>query len=147
MKKIKLNKHLRIIWAIEKGLFICWLIIAIVLYPYSRMGYFSSLAHRNHKVSLFQHRLDMDLLFLLELVLMAMFFGLKSFVAKQKKDDYQEIICRMKKSKKPDTDEIQMLETLERSCEKKERGLRIAFLCVMVGIVFHLVFIVSFFGI
>ena len=111
------------------------------------MGYFSSLAHRNHKVSLFQHRLDMDLLFLLELVLMAMFFGLKSFVAKQKKDDYQEISCRMKKSKKPDIDEIQMLETLERSCEKKEKGWRIAFLCVMVGIVFHLVFIVSFFGI
>ena len=147
MKKLKLNKHLRIIWAIEKGLFICWLIIAIVLYPYSRMGYFSSLAHRNHEVSLFQRRLDMELLFLLELVLMAMFFGLKSFVAKQKKDDYQEISCRMKKSKNPDIDEIQILETLESSCEKKEKGWRIAFLCVMVGIVFHLVFIVSFFGI
>lgn len=147
MKKLKLNKHLRTIWVIEKGLFICWLIIGIVSYPYSRMGYFSSLAHRNHEVSLFQHRLDMELLFLLELVLMAMFFGLKSFVAQQKKDDYREISRRMKTSKKPDIDEIQMLETLERNCEKKEKGWRIAFLCVMVGIVFHLVYIVSFLGI
>lgn len=110
-------------------------------------GYFSSLAHRNHEVSLFQHRLDMELLFLLELVLMAAFFGLKSFVAQQKKDDYQEMSCRMKKSKKPDIDEIQMLETLARSYKKKEKGWRIAFLCAMVGIVFHLAFIVSLFGI
>ena len=147
MKKLKLNKHLRTIWIIEEGLFICWPIIGIVLYPYSRIGCFSSFAHRNHEASLFQYRLDMELLFLLELVLMAMFFGLKSFVVQQKKDDYQEIRCRMKKSKKSDIDEIQMLETLERSCEKKEKGWRITFLCVMAGIVFYLAFIVSFFGI
>ena len=147
MKKLKRNKHLRAIWAIEKGLFICWLILGIVLYPYSRLGYFSFLAHRNHQVSLFQRRLDMELLFLLELVLMAMFFGLKSFVAQQKKDDYQEISCRMKKSKKPDIDEIQMIETLVKRCKKKEKGWRIAFLCVMVGIAFHLAFIASFFSI
>ncbi len=147
MKKLKRKKHLRTIWAIEKGLVICWLIIGIVSYPYSRLGYFSSLAHRNHEVSLFQRRLDMELLFLLELVLMAMFFGLRSFVTQQKKDDYQEISRRMKKSKEPDIDEIQILETLEKSCEKKEKGWRIAFLCVMVGIVFHLAFIISFFSI
>lgn len=147
MKKLKRKKHLRTIWAIENGLFICWLILGIVLYPYSRLGYFSSLAHRHHQVSHFQRRLDMELLFLLELVLMAVFFGLKSFVAQQKKVDYQEISCRMKKSKKPDIDEIQMLETLARSYKKKEKGWRIAFLCAMVGIVFHLAFIVPLFGI
>jgi len=87
MKKLKGNNHLRTstVWAIEKGLFICWLILAYVLYPYSRMSYFSSLARRHHRVFLFQYRLDMELLFLLELVLMALFFGLKSLVARQKK--------------------------------------------------------------
>ena len=147
MKKLKRNRHLRTIWAIEKGLFICWLILGTVLYPYSKLGYFSSLAHRNHEVSLFQRRLDMELLFLLELVLMAMFFGLKSFVAQQKKADYQKTRYQMQKSKKQNIDEIQMLETLARSCEKKQKGWRIAFLCVMVGIVFHLAFIVSFLGV
>lgn len=146
MKKLKRRGHLRTIWAVEKGLFICWLILGIVLYPYSRLGYFSSLAYRNHQVSLFQRRLDMELLFLLELILMAIFFALKSFVARQKKNNCQEISCRMKKSKKPDIDEIQMIETLERSCEKKEKGWRIAFLFVMVGIAFHLAFMM-FFGI
>ena len=74
MKKLKGNSHLRTIWAIEKGLFICWLVLGFVLYPYSRMSYFSSLAHRHHQVSHFQRRLDMEFLFLLELVLMALFF-------------------------------------------------------------------------
>lgn len=92
MKKLKGNNRLRTIWVIEKGVFICWLVLAFVLYPYSRMSYFSSLARRHHQVSHFQYRLDMELLFLLELVLMALFFGLKSFVAQQK-DDYRRIIC------------------------------------------------------
>lgn len=147
MKKLKGSSHLRTIWAIEKGLFICWLILGIVLYPYSKMSYFSSLAHRHHQVSHFQRRLDMELLFLLELVLMALFFGLKSFVARREKDDYQKINCRMKKSKKPDIDEIQLFETLERSYEKKEKRWRIALLCVIVGIAVQLIFMVSVFGI
>lgn len=147
MKKLKGSSHLRTIWAIEKGLFICWLILGIILYPYSRMSYFSSLAHRHHQVSHFQRRLDMELLFLLELVLMALFFGLKSLVARRKKDDYQRMIFRMKKSKKQDIDEIQLLETLERSYEKKEKGWRIALLCMIVGMAIHLIFMVSVFGV
>ena len=147
MKKLKGNGRLRTIWAIEKGLFTCWLILGIVLYPYSRMSCFSSLAHRHHQVSHFQRRLDMELLFLLELVLMALFFGLKSFAARRTKDDYQQINCRIKKSKKPDIDEIQLLETLERSNAKKEKRWRIALLCVIVGIAVQLTFMVFVFGV
>ena len=110
------------------------------------LGCFSSTAYHNYQVSLFQRRLDMERLFPTGTYSDGYIFCTEIFYCSTKKNGCWEISCRMKKSKKPDIDELQMIETWERSCEKKEKGWRVAFLCVMVGIAFRLVFSISFFG-
>lgn len=144
-KRLRRGGHWRIVWAIEKSLCICWFILSIILYPYAKMGYFSSLARCNHQVSHFQRRLDMELLFLLELVLMVLFFGLKSFAAHRQKTDHREMKYQLKKAEKIDIDEIQLLETLTKSYEKKEKGWLIAVLCTLAGIAIHLAAMASWF--
>lgn len=132
-RRLKHRGRWRVVWAIEKGLFICWLILSYILYPYGKMKYFTLLSSWDGPP--FQHRLGMELLFLLELILMALFFGLKSFVSHWQKVDHQEMKCQLEKS---DIDEIQLLETLTRSYEKKEKGWLIALLCTVAGIAIHL---------
>ena len=132
-RRLKHRGRWRVVWAIEKGLFICWLILSYILYPYGKMKYFTLLSSWDGPP--FQHWLSMELLFLLELILMALFFGLKSFVSHWQKVDHQEMKCQLEKS---DIDEIQLLETLTRSYEKKEKGWLIALLCTVAGIAIHL---------
>lgn len=132
-RRLKHRGRWRVVWAIEKGLFICWLILSYILYPYGKMKYFTLLSSWDGPP--FQHRLGMELLFLLELILMALFFGLKSFVSHWQKVDHQEMKYQLEKS---DIDEIQLLETLTRSYEKKEKGWLIALLCTVAGIAIHL---------
>lgn len=132
-RRLKRRGRWRVVWAIEKGLFICWLILSYILYPYGKMKYFTLLSSWDGPP--FQHRLSMELLFLLELILMALFFSLKSFVSHWQKVDHQEMKCQLEKS---DIDEIQLLETLTRSYEKKEKGWLIALLCTVAGIAIHL---------
>lgn len=132
-RRLKRCGRWRVVWAIEKGLFICWLILSYILYPYGKMKYFTLLSSWDGPP--FQHRLGMELLFLLELILMALFFGLKSFVSHWQKVDHQEMKYQLEKS---DIDEIQLLETLTRSYEKKEKGWLIALLCTVAGIAIHL---------
>lgn len=132
-RRLKHRGRWRVVWAIEKGLFICWLILSYILYPYGKMKYFTLLSSWDGPP--FQHRLGMELLFLLELILMALFFGLKSFVSHWQKVDHQEMKCQLEKS---DIDEIQLLETLTRSYGKKEKGWLITLLCTVAGIAIHL---------
>lgn len=132
-RRLKRCGRWRVVWAIEKGLFICWLILSYILYPYGKMKYFTLLSSWDGPP--FQHRLSMELLFLLELILMALFFCLKSFVSHWQKVDHQEMKCQLEKS---DIDEIQLLETLTRSYGKKEKGWLIALLCTVAGIAIHL---------
>ena len=125
-KRLKLSGHWRAVWVIEKILFLSWLILGYVLYPYGKMQYFTLLSSWDGPP--FQHRLGMELLFLLQLVLMALFFCFKSFAARR----------RMEKSETPDAGSIRLLEKLEKSNEKEARGWLIALLCTMAGITFHL---------
>ena len=136
-KRLKLSGNWRAVWVIEKILFLSWLILGYVLYPYGKMQYFTLLSSWDGPP--FQHRLGMELLFLLQLVLMALFFCFKSFAVRRQMIDRREIKCRMEKSEKPDAGSIRLLEKLEKSNEKEARGWLIALLCTMAGITFHLV--------
>ena len=136
-KRLKLSGHWRAVWVIEKILFLSWLILGYVLYPYGKMQYFTLLSSWDGPP--FQHRLGMELLFLLQLVLMALFFCFKSFAARRQMMDRREIKRQMEKSEKPDAGSIRLLEKLEKSNEKEARGWLIALLCTMAGITFHLV--------
>ena len=80
----------------------------------------------------------MELLFLLQLVLMALFFCFKSFAVRRQMIDRREIKRRMEKSETPDAGSIRLLEKLEKSNEKEARGWLIALLCTMAGVAFHL---------
>lgn len=135
-KRLKLSGHWRAVWAIEKILFLSWLILGYVLYPYGKMQYFTLLSSWDGPP--FQHRLGMELLFLLQLVLMALFFCFKSFAARGQMIDRREIKRQMEKSEKPDAGSIRLLEKLEKSNEKEARGWLIALLCTMAGVAFHL---------
>lgn len=132
-RRLRRRGRWRVVWAIEKELFICWLILSFILYPYGKMKYFTLLSSWDGPPS--QHRLSMELLLLLELILMALFFGLKSFVSHWQKVDHQETRYQLEKS---DIDEIQLLETLTRNYGKKEKGWLIALLCTVAGIAIHL---------
>ena len=136
-KRLKLSGHWRAVWGIEKILFLSWLILGYVLYPYGKMQYFTLLSSWDGPP--FQHRLGMELLFLLQLVLMALFFCFKSFAVRRQMIDRREIKRRMEKSETPDAGSIRLLEKLEKSNEKEARGWLIALLCTMAGITFHLV--------
>ena len=45
-KRLKLSGHWRAVWAIEKILFLSWLILGYVLYPYGKMQYFTLLSRK-----------------------------------------------------------------------------------------------------
>ena len=135
-KRLKLSGHWRAVWPIEKILFLSWLILGYVLYPYGKMQYFTLLSSWDGPP--FQHRLGMELLFLLQLVLMALFFCFKSFAVRRQMIDRREIKRRMEKSETPDAGSIRLLEKLEKSNEKEARGWLIALLCTMAGVAFHL---------
>ena len=89
-KRLKLSGHWRAVWVIEKILFLSWLILGYVLYPYGKMQYFTLLSSWDGPP--FQHRLGMELLFLLQLVLMALFFCFKSFAARRQMIDRRSIV-------------------------------------------------------
>ena len=131
-KRLNRRSHWRAAWVIEKGLFISWLILGYVLYPYGKMEYFTLLSSWDGPP--FQHQLGMELLVLLELVLMALFFGLKSFVARWQMIDRREIKRQMEKSEQPDTNSIQLLKKMGKGNEKEATGWLIALLCTVAGI-------------
>ena len=135
-KRLNRRSHWRAAWVIEKGLFISWLILGYVLYPYGKMEYFTLLSSWDGPP--FQHQLGMELLVLLELVLMALFFGLKSFVARWQMIDRREIKRQMEKSEQPDTNSIQLLKKMGKGNEKEATGWLIALLCTVAGIAIHL---------
>ena len=135
-KRLKLSGHWRAVWVIEKILFLSWLILGYVLYPYGKMQYFAVLSSWDGPP--FQHQLGMELLVLLELVLMALFFCLKSFVARWQMIDRREIKRQMEKSEQLDTNSIQLLKKMGKGNEKEATGWLIALLCTVAGIAIHL---------
>lgn len=135
-KRLNRRSHWRAAWVIEKGLFISWLILGYVLYPYGKMEYFTLLSSWDGPP--FQHQLGMELLVLLELVLMALFFCLKSFVARWQMIDRREIKRQMEKSEQLDTNSIQLLKKMGKGNEKEATGWLIALLCTVAGIAIHL---------
>lgn len=135
-KRLNRRSHWRAAWVIEKGLFISWLILGYVLYPYGKMEYFTLLSSWDGPP--FQHQLGMEFLVLLELVLMALFFGLKSFVARWQMIDRREIKRQMEKSEQLDTNSIQLLKRMGKGNEKEATGWLIALLCTVAGIAIHL---------
>ena len=135
-KRLNRRSHWRAAWVIEKGLFISWLILGYVLYPYGKMEYFTLLSSWDGPP--FQHQLGMELLVLLELVLMALFFFLMSFVARWQMIDRREIKRQMEKSEQLDTNSIQLLKKMGKGNEKEATGWLIALLCTVAGIAIHL---------
>ena len=136
-RRLKRRGHWRVVWAIEKGLFIGWIILGFIVGPYAKMEYFSSLARRNHQVSYFQPRLGMELLRLLLFSLPALFFALELFDAHQSKVEHQDKKLRAERAERPDHDTIHTFELLKNIYAKKEKQWLIALLCTILWVLFR----------
>ena len=136
-RRLRRRGRWRVVWAIEKGVFISWIILGFIVGPYAKMEYFSSLARRNHQVSYFQPRLGMELLRLLFFSLPALFFALELFDAHQRKVEHQDKKLRAERAERPDHDTIRTFELLENIDAKKEKQWLIALLCTILWVLFR----------